>query len=203
MLLHLIPRLYIAEPESPRCELIDFNSPELGLKLRNGAELVARHPYPNKRYLVACRKMGRKAMDGILIETIERVYEFTTVTRWAVDADRVVNHQVKYSVLDNELDAITESMGLWYSSGPSLGGFSSRWPASVNWTPAAGQPRMELTSRERAGCYSDRFDQSGRILVRDEVFQLHTVERERVLFGGEFDMYDRIPTADMAFQAAI
>ncbi len=36
MLLHIIPRLYVAEPDAPQCELIDFHCPDLGVKLRNG-----------------------------------------------------------------------------------------------------------------------------------------------------------------------
>lgn len=87
---------------------------------------------------------------------------------------------------------------------PSLGGFSRRWPTvAENWTPAAAQPRMELVSRERAGHYADRLDAAGRVLERAEVFQVHTVERERVLFNSKSDIYDRIPTADMAFRASV
>lgn len=204
MLLHIIPRLYVAEPDAPQCDLIDFHCPDLGLKLRNGIELVARRPYPNKRYQVACRKVGQKAMQGILIETAGRVREFTTLTRWAVGADRIVNHQVQYFILDDELDAITDAMVLWNGMSPSLGGFSRRWPSvAENWTPAAAQPRMELVSRERAGHYADRLDSAGRVVERAEVFQLHTVERERVLFNSKSDIYDRIPTADMAFRASV
>lgn len=204
MLLHIIPRLYVAEPDAPQCDLIDFHCPDLGLKLRNGIELVARRPYPNKQYQVACRKIGQKAMQGFLIETTERVREFTTLTRWAVGADRVINHQVQYFVLDDELDAITDAMVLWNGMSPSLGGFSRRWPTvAENWTPAAAQPRMELVSRERAGHYADRLDSAGRVLERAEVFQVHTVERERVLFNSKSDIYDRIPTADMAFRASV
>ncbi|ENK8132768.1 hypothetical protein AB4B22_004722 [Salmonella enterica] len=33
--------------------------------------------------------------------------------------------------------------------------------------------------------------------------QLHTVERERVLYRSNSSIYDRIPTADMAFRATI
>lgn len=62
---------------------------------------------------------------------------------------------------------------------------------------------MELVSRERAGHYADRLDSAGRVLERAEVFQVHTVERERVLFSSKSDIYDRIPTADMAFRASV
>lgn len=204
MLLHIIPRLYVAEPDAPQCDLIDFHCPDFGLKLRNGIELVARRPYPNKRYQVACRKVGQKAINGFLIETPERVREFTTLTRWAVGGDRVVNHQVQYFVLDDELDAITDCMVLWHAMSPSLGGFSRRWPAvAEEWTPAAAQPRMELVSRDRAGHYADRLDAAGRIVERAEAFQVHTVERERVLYKSKSDLYDRNPTAEMAFRVSV
>lgn len=204
MLLHIVPRLYASRANEPQCDLIDFHCPALGLKLRNGVELTAGRPYPNKNYLVACRKVGQKAMNGFLIETTERVREFTTLTRWAVGGDRVVNHQVQYFVLDDELDAITECMVLWHGMSPSLGGFARRWPSiAEDWTPAAAQPRMELVSRERSGHYADRVDHAGRIIERSEVFQLPTVERERVLFQSKTSLYERNPTADMAFQVAI
>lgn len=203
MLLHLIPRMFACRVNEPECTLIEFNCPELELKLHSGVELVARHPYPNRHYLVACRKIGQKAMNGFLVETNRHVHEFTTITRWAVGADRVVSHQVQYFVLDDELGAITEYMVLWNAMQTRLGTFARRWPTATNdWTPAAAQPRMELISRDRAGYYADRLDDAGRIIERTEVLQLHTVERERVLQPSG-SIYERIPTADMAFRVTI
>jgi hypothetical protein len=69
MLLHLIPRLYAFRSIEDECSLIDFECPTLGIFLRNGHELVARRPYPNKNYLVGCRKVGQKAINGLLIES--------------------------------------------------------------------------------------------------------------------------------------
>ena len=202
MLLHFVPRLLADRFGDPECTLIDFQCPALKLNLRNDIELVARRPYLNKNYLVACRKIGQRAMNGFLVETTERVREFTTLTRWAVGTDRIITHQVQYFVLDDDLDAITDYMLLWYAQSPSLGGFSSRVPAvAKDWTPATAQPRMELFSSDRgAGHYVDRLDDAGRVIERSEVFQLHTVERERVLYGKKSSLYDRIPTADMAFR---
>lgn len=204
MLIHFVPRMYACRFSEPQCELIDFHCPALGLKLRSGIELVARRPYPNKNYLVACRKVGQKAIDGFLVETTERVTEFAAVTRWAVGGDRVVNHQVQYFVLDDELDAVSESMGLWYGTSGTLGNWSSRWPdVAKEWSPAAAQPRMELVSRERAGTYADRMDTKGKIVERSEVFQLHTIERERIEQRGGLILPDRLPSVATAFAAAI
>lgn len=204
MLLHIIPRLYASKENEPKCALIDLYCPELNLRLRDGIELVARRPYPNKNYLVACRKMGHKAMEGLLIETQERIRTLSTVTRWVVGEERIVHHRVQYSVLDDELDAITDSMVLWSAMAPELGGFPDRRPvASKDWTPAQAQPRMELVSRERDGCYSDTLDSTGRIMERTETWHVPTVERERVLYGGQTSLFARIPGADMTFEASI
>lgn len=129
MLLHLVPRLFACRVNEPECALIDFHCPALGLKLRNGIELVARRPYPNKHYLVACRKLGQKAMNGFLVETTERVREFTTLTRWAVGADRIVNHQVQYFVLDE--------MTSWTPS-PTICRFGMQRRRASAVSPAAG-----------------------------------------------------------------
>jgi len=204
VLLHIIPRLYASSEDEPKCALLDFHCPELDLRLRDGIELVARRPYPNKNFLVACRKMGHKAMEGLLIETKGRIHSFSTVTRWAVGDERIAHHRVQYSILDGELDAITDSMVLWSAMATGLGGFSNRRPATAkDWTPAQAQPRMELVSRERGGCYSDTLDSAGRIVERAETWRVPTVERERVLYGGEASFFARIPPANMAFKASI
>lgn len=201
MLLHIVPRLYTTEPH---CDLIDFHCPALGLKLRNGIELVARRPYPNKRYMVACRKIGQKAVNGFMVETTERLREFTAITRWAVGGERVVNHQVQYFVLDDEFDAVSEDMGLWFATCEGLGSWSDRWPeVAKNWTPAAAQPRMELVSKQRDGHYADRHDEFGQIVERAEVFQMRTIERERIEQRASLILSERIPAVSTAFRAAI
>ncbi|WP_257385926.1 DUF6012 family protein, partial [Xanthomonas phaseoli] len=83
MLIHLSPRLFEPQGIPTRCELIDIAIAPFGLLLRNGIEVVARRPYPNKRYQVACRKIGRMAMNGLLIEAAGTVDAFRVVTRWA------------------------------------------------------------------------------------------------------------------------
>ncbi|EGC9888836.1 hypothetical protein GYC09_004600 [Salmonella enterica] len=204
MIIHLTPRMFasFANPaHAPACSLIDFRSPELGLYLKGGVDVVARRPYPNKRFLVACRKIGQKAIDGILIETQRRVVEFNTLTRWAVGAERVVTHHVRYFVLDDEFDAISEKMVLWHATGDSLGNWPSRWPTwAKDATPAATQPRMELFVRERGGTFADRIE-GGLIVERAEVFQLPTIEPERFI-PARFE-FDRMPVIEHAFRAAV
>ncbi|MGV7193595.1 DUF6012 family protein [Xanthomonas axonopodis] len=97
MLIHISPRLLEPRGISTRCELIDITVAPFGLVLRNGIEVVARRPYPNKRYQVACRKIGRKAMNGLLIETTGTVDAFRVVTRWAVEGEMLCTHEVGFS----------------------------------------------------------------------------------------------------------
>jgi hypothetical protein len=67
MLLHIRPKLF---SYCDAVELVDLEIKPLGLFLRGGRELATRRPYPNKGYVVGCRRAGsRKALDGILIET--------------------------------------------------------------------------------------------------------------------------------------
>nr|WP_289883625.1 DUF6012 family protein [Xanthomonas arboricola]MDN0205520.1 DUF6012 family protein [Xanthomonas arboricola pv. corylina]MDN0218452.1 DUF6012 family protein [Xanthomonas arboricola pv. corylina] len=53
-----------------------------------------RTSYPAKRYQVACRKIGRKAMNGLLIEAAGTVDRFCVVTRWAVEGEMLCTHEV-------------------------------------------------------------------------------------------------------------
>lgn len=197
MLIHLTPRMYACRTNEV-CSLIDLNCAELGLSLKGDNELTARRPYPNKNYLVACRKAGQKAMNGILLETQSHLREFTVVTRWAVAASHVATHQVRYIVLDEEFDTISESMTLWY--GTASGRFKSRWPITADYgSPAATQPCMEAFPRvERRGEVKDVTDKKGALIERSEVFQLHTLERER-LMDLTHSHDDRIPVIDHAF----
>jgi hypothetical protein len=59
--MHIRPRLF-----SPfkNVALIDLQINPLGIHLAAGVDLATRRPYPNKRFAVACRKEGQKAIDG-------------------------------------------------------------------------------------------------------------------------------------------
>lgn len=181
MLIHVIPRILLARDHGTHCSLIDFSCAELNLVLREGADLTVGRPYPNKSYVVARRSIGRRAVDGILIETPAFVPEFTTITRWAVNGDRVLTHEVRHIMLDEDHDAATESMILWYASGHAGREFPRRWPEHVNYgPPASTQPLMDLRSSERHGTYEDTTDASGWLIRRRETFVMHTVERDRI-----------------------
>lgn len=207
MLIHLSPRLYVQGVHPDACALIDLRIDALGLHIRNGRELVARRPYPNKRYLVACRKVGQKAINGIFIDTPRGAQEFTSVTRWAVETERIITHRTKYILRDNDFDATTETMHLWYSTCESLGGWSSRWhEMPKDATPANAQPRMDTLAASQGGArrvgeVQDTVSPDGWIIERNETCRLPTVERERLL--GKWAAMDRLPLLEAAFHAKL
>lgn len=200
MIIHLTPQIY-ACPKTEPCSLIDLTCNELNIALVGGKELTARRPYPNKNYLVACRKSGQKAMNGILIDSKSPVREFNIVTRWAVAASHVATHRVRYIILDEEYDAISENMVLWSATSESLGSYKSRWPGNEEYgTPAMSQPRMEAFQRlQRVGAISDVTDASGAVIERSEVFKLPTLQPERVL-NSKLSYGDRMPNLEAAFR---
>ncbi|MGK2742044.1 DUF6012 family protein [Tepidicaulis sp. LMO-SS28] len=198
MLIHLLPCLMACQRTEPHCELVDFRSDDLGLHLKGGAELAARRPYPNKNWLIACPRKGRKAIVGFFIETAAPLTSFTTLTRWKVAGRDVIEHEVRYEVLDQDFDAVTASMLLWYGIENTRGSWAPRWPdAAKDWTPMLAQPRMELTTRRRQGDYKDRV-QDDRILGRQESVALHTIERERLL--SPVLHAERMPPLESAFR---
>jgi hypothetical protein len=198
MLIHLIPNILADRTDVP-CSLVDLTCRELGLNLIGGKELTARRPYPNKNYLVACRKVGQKAVNGFLVETQGPVREFTVVTRWAVAASHIATHSVRYILADEEFDTVTEEMMLWSAPHPSQGEYKSRYPIGFTYgSPLESQPRMEAFKRiKRVGEFTDQLDKHGAVIERSEVFHLPTVERDRLsrsFFG------DRMPAIENAFR---
>lgn len=184
MLIHITPRFYTGNYAIP-VQLVDVTVEPLGLVLRDGVDLVMRQPFPNKRIYVASRKAGRKAMNGLLIDTgTARVKEFEVITRWAVFADDVVTHRVKHVVLDDEFDAVSTEMALWHAMCESLGGWESRMPAlPANASPASHMPRMAIMPDDRdqrTGDVVDKLNGAGMVTERLEVFTMPTIQPERL-----------------------
>jgi hypothetical protein len=196
MLLHIRPRLL-----SPfrNVLLIDLDIKPLGIQLVGGVDLATRRPYPNKRYAVACRKRGHKAIDGILIETESFVDQLSCTARWAIEGELCVTHSVDYTILDRDFDAASDHMTLWHACCDELGGWSSRMPseAAAN-VPRAVEPMMEVTPG-RVNCRRQSRDtvKSGWIVSRHETFAMPTIERERIL---QTKLDVRMPLIDMAFR---
>lgn len=207
MLLHIRPRLY-----SPyrKVELIDLAIDPLGLHLKGGADLATRRPYANKRYAVACRKHGLKAIDGILVETEAPLDEFHVTARWAVEAARAVTHHVHYRLLDHDFDAASDDMILWAAVALEIGKVSEieKWPMkwrdrSPAWAraqkPVYAVPVMEIHApgQERPNT-TDAIDiETGWIMSRSQTFEMPTIERERITTSAPSD---RLPLFSMAFR---
>lgn len=184
MLIHIAPRFFTGNYAIP-VQLVDVTVEPLGLVLRDGVDLAMRQPFPNKRLYVACRMVGRKAMNGLLIDTgTVRIKEFEVVTRWAVFAGDVVTHRVRHVVLDEEFDAVSTDMVLWHAMCESLGGWESRMPALPdNASPASHMPRMAIMPEDRGqrtGDVVDKLNAAGIVKERHEVFSMPTIQPERL-----------------------
>jgi hypothetical protein len=204
MLIHIVPKLF-EPPFAVESEVIDVSIPECGLVLIGGKDITARRPYPNKRYLVACRKVGQKAIDGIFIEVDGWLESYTVATRWLVDGE-VITHIVEHTVLDQDFDAVTDSMVLW--SGRYGTDWATRWPdCYANEPPVRRQPSMDVLTSLMCGTRRpdgtrDVVDSTQRVILRTEFFQLHTIERERLFGPGNgAPGLERIPDVEQAFIA--
>lgn len=201
MLIHLLPKFLMCDVYGPDVAMIDLHVPELNLTLRAGTDLVARQPYPNKRYWVASRKIGRKAIEGLLIETPGQLDTFTVETRWAVAADAVALHRVTHKVLDTEFDAVSADMMLWHGMSAGLGGWTRRWPTCYEDLSAVSvQPHMTLSPRKDRTHTGVQYQtiQPARI-EQSETLYLHTIERGRL---APHPYRDRLPALHSAFQVA-
>jgi hypothetical protein len=176
MLLHIRPRLF-----SPfrHVALVALEIEPLGLEFE-ASELRTGRPYPNKRYAVGCLRRGRKAVDGILIETATILDEFRCTARWAVCAELVVTHRVDYRVIDHDFDAVSDSMVLWYAT---MDGLANRFPAEAkDVAPMNAEPMMEIEPMERPRSRRLNVDlvEDGWIVHRHEIFSMPTIERKRI-----------------------
>lgn len=178
---------------------------KLKLVLTGSRDLATRRPYPNKNYLVGCRKLGQKAIDGIFIETQQHLWAFTTIARWAVNADAVVSHRTNYIVLDEDFDAVSDNMTLWYATDEGLGSWGTRWPeCAKSLIPASSEPRMDIWPVNMGGAKSegdvnDILARNGLIIERNETFKIPTIERDRLF--GKHAKNERFPSMEAAFQS--
>lgn len=138
-------------------------------RLEGRADLQTRKPYRNKDYFVACRR-GRRAAAGLFLETPEPVRQFTAVTRWSLAAEILVTHRVRYIVLDDDFDAVTDNMVHWHA----FRDFGSRLPTfAKDWAPVKAQPCMDVLRchSDRVGEVMDATTRSGLIEERDETLR--------------------------------
>ncbi|EFN0763506.1 DUF6012 family protein [Enterobacter cloacae] len=204
MLIHLTPRYY-AKYSDVQVDVIDVEIPELKLILKANVDIVIRTPFPNKNYKVICRKKGRKAINGILVEVDKVVEDFTVITRWAVNGE-ISRHETYYHVSDNEFDAVTEEDFLW------SGFFNTPYRARCKQIEEGGtlvkrQSAMvtltdDLNSNDDDNYWTyNKVDSEGIVRFRAEYINLPTVERERIttsFFGNK-----RFPSYEDKFDARL
>ncbi|HCE5941742.1 DUF6012 family protein [Pseudomonas aeruginosa] len=201
MLIHIAPRLLVPRSFSFACELIDVRVKEFGLLLAGGHDVVARQPFPNKRYYVACRNKGRKATKGLLIDVPGQVPYFTVITRWKIAGEIVVQHRVEYVVLDDEFDAVTDDPVLWNGLCFEMGDFPNRvTDVLLQQAKERGCP-LGLSS-PRATFEPPSFDDRTRRPVSPveicEQFRMPTIEPGRLL-PRDNDIQSRLPSRELAF----
>ena len=198
MLIHLCPSVF-AHAIDGEIRLLDVSSDDLGVSLRGGIELAARRPFPNKRYLVACRNIDQKALCGFLVEAPTWLWSFTVVTRWEVESiGHVLTHRVRYEVMDNTHDAVSEQMMLWCGYQEDGGILRENRVPNEYGAPVTEQPRMELVPRlDRTARVRDVLNRHGHIVARTETFRIPSIERERIT--GRGTIWDRMPLPGSAF----
>lgn len=198
MLIHLVPKLYLPNAPTVSAEMLELKIVELGMTLRGGLDIDVRRPYPNKSYRVACKRIGQKAMDGILVRAPAFMRQITTEATWLVNGTLTLKHRIERHVLDEDLDATSDKMTLWYSSRQE--GFEYRWPSCyAALSPVDAQPRMDLlssTSRPKHDSI-DTVSESGFVVSRTERFEIPTIESARI--NPDSPYINRIPPMHHTF----
>jgi Family of unknown function (DUF6012) len=198
MLLHITPNIY---SHSHAARLLALDIEQLNLHLKDGTELRTGRPYPNKNYWVACRKMGHKNFQGILIETPRIKKKFDYTARWLIGPSFVATHRIQYKLLDRNFDALSDNIGLWSATCKELGDWVSRVPDwAKQFSPMQASPRMEVMPtgcRPRVLVEDIQNEQTGWIVLRQETFLMPSIERGRI----EDRMIEgRLPPVSMAFR---
>lgn len=201
MLIHLTPSFYLKYCNIS-VDLIDVDIPELGLHLQAERDITVRFPSPNKRLHYVCRKKGRRAIHGILLNTDKFVTDITVITRWAVQGD-VSLHRVHMHIEGTD-DAATDVIQLW--NGVQNTPFRDKAPdLTRSWVPASCQPRLTVSAGDRPSVREPaiwrRADPAGIIRQQTEYYTAATVEPERLL--SPWRSYDRLPALEDAFNCKV
>ncbi|EEC0866539.1 hypothetical protein AHY58_004891, partial [Salmonella enterica subsp. enterica] len=108
MLLHIVPQLM--HLMANKCQLESVVIQKLNFKI-SGDALATGRPYPNKNIWVGMRK-GRKAINGILLKTDNKLRDFTTEYRWRIENLGVITHKVTTYIEDDEFDLVSHDIML-------------------------------------------------------------------------------------------
>lgn len=204
MQLHLTPRYYKKYADI-EIALIDVVIPELGLELKEGADITVKNPYPNKSYQVICRKKDRKAINGILLQTDIFLENFTVITRWAVNGE-ISTHTVHYHVTDSMYDTVSEDRMLW--NGRYGTSFVSRYPENERQSTVTKRQAAMITlfndfkyEDGDSSWVHDETDAKGIVRTRTEYVCLPTIEPARLT--SDYIGSDRVPQIADAFAAVV
>lgn len=204
MLIHLTPRYY-SKYSDVQVDVIDVEIPEFKLLLKANIDVVIRTPFRNKNYKVVCRKKGRKAVNGIIIEINDIVQNFTVITRWAVNGE-ISRHETYYHVNDNEFDSVTEENFLWngFYNTPYRNRCKEIKERDVLIKRQSTMVTLvgDINSNDNDSDWTfNTVDKQGIVRFRAEYITLPTVERERLtssFFGNV-----RLPPYEDAFNAQV
>lgn len=180
MYINLTPRFLTCESSGSNVRLEQVEIPEFNFKGLDGEDIATRRPYPNKRYQVGCRKIGKKALSGFLFDIESPPDFFSMVCKWNVGGDITLVHKINYILKEKERAAATDYMVLWSAMSPGLGGFDSRWIDEYKeLSPAEAMPRMSISPDNKKGFVNDEVVK-GILVFREEDFYLPTIELERL-----------------------
>lgn len=201
MLIHLTPSFFL-NYSNISVNLIDLEVPELSLHLHVDRDITVRFPSPNKRLHYICRKKGRRAIHGILLNTNKTVSDLTVITRWAVQGNVSMHRVHMHLVGDN--DAATDAIHLW--NGVHNSPFRDKTPlVARNWVPASCQPRLSVNAGDRPSARETaiwrRADPAGIIRQQTEYYTAATVEPERLLNPTRSN--SRLPALEDAFDCKV
>jgi len=190
MLYRIRPRFFGAFRAKVRLLEVEFR--ELGVALCEPGLAVGR-PYPNKAYRVGYRRGGKRHIDGLLIEA-ERRDAFHYRALWQINGCRI-EHRVTYEIADREFDFVSDDMTMWLGTMDGWKHRGNPWRDRDD-APMNVEPVMEFFEPNRKNAVDYKIPGGEFVVLREQVFSMPTIERERLLRP---PINDRLPGLDDVF----
>lgn len=174
MKIQLTPTLYLTG-KYPQVYLKKFEVSGLNLALNAGTDLRTNTPFPNANYYVGCHAKEKTPTAGLLICTQSFIQEFESESTWIIDGEEV-KHIVKYIVIDEKFDAISDQMIYWGATDR----LETRIPKAYTNMPIKEiQPKMEYRTPILSRSSNDKMDENNCITERKDSLLLPTLEQIR------------------------
>ncbi|EFB0088150.1 hypothetical protein H0L72_004743 [Salmonella enterica] len=188
MYLHIVPNLF--HLMANECRLKSITIPEFDFKIEVDALSTGR-PWPNRNVWVGMRK-GRKAINGLLLNTDKKIKWFTTEYQWNIESMGMISHRVTSYIEDDEFDLVSQDILL-------NNGFDE-WECRVhsayeNKAPVQIQPQMESFITKPGKESHDvwiEYNWGDFLVSREESLLLHTIQSERL--NTDFSLFSRFPS---------